>query len=534
MQKVLFITPHLSTGGCPQYLLKKIEMLKDTMDIYVVEHSYLGPAYVVQRNAIISLLPSNNFFSLNEDKSDILSIIEYVSPDIIHFEELSESMFSFEILNKIYCKEGREYFITETTHSSLSDPNTKSFLPDRFIFVSQYSLERYKILNVPSIIWEYPIEIQERIDRNLALKKLDLDPKKMHILNVGLFTPGKNQAEIIEIARECPNIIFHFVGNQASNFEHYWKPLMNNRPSNCIIWGERDDVNLFMQACDLFYFSSRFELNPLVIKEALSYQIPIIMYNLPTYMNAYDNTESIHFINGDKTLTLSLINKFMPEFKYKTKIVHIVSDLNSDIEKQSIDSISLLASEYLEYTIHLNPITEKFDPFFPPVYPGLKPAHFGCFNAFRKAICEDFTEDFDFLIICERDCILEKSIDEIRFLLSRTYKLMLANDILYFSFGDKSDLDNGYLQSDIVQELEDFAYITNKIIGLQFIILSNKGVKFLIRKFKETDWHGMDIWLNIVFSDSQEKMAILNERVTTQIDGVSLIDGSYKNFKKNV
>ena len=29
MQKLLFIAPHLSTGGLPQYLTKKIELLRE-------------------------------------------------------------------------------------------------------------------------------------------------------------------------------------------------------------------------------------------------------------------------------------------------------------------------------------------------------------------------------------------------------------------------------------------------------------------------------------------------------------------------
>jgi hypothetical protein len=37
MQKLLFIAPHLSTGGLPQYLTKKIELLKDIYEIYLVE-----------------------------------------------------------------------------------------------------------------------------------------------------------------------------------------------------------------------------------------------------------------------------------------------------------------------------------------------------------------------------------------------------------------------------------------------------------------------------------------------------------------
>jgi len=36
MKKLLFIAPHLSTGGLPQYLTKKIELLKDEFDVYLV------------------------------------------------------------------------------------------------------------------------------------------------------------------------------------------------------------------------------------------------------------------------------------------------------------------------------------------------------------------------------------------------------------------------------------------------------------------------------------------------------------------
>ncbi len=36
--KVLFITPHLSTGGGPQYLLKKIVQLNNYHDVYCIEY----------------------------------------------------------------------------------------------------------------------------------------------------------------------------------------------------------------------------------------------------------------------------------------------------------------------------------------------------------------------------------------------------------------------------------------------------------------------------------------------------------------
>ena len=53
--KILYITPHLSTGGAPQYLLKKIEFLNNEHDIHVIEYNDYG-AYRVQKNKIIDKL----------------------------------------------------------------------------------------------------------------------------------------------------------------------------------------------------------------------------------------------------------------------------------------------------------------------------------------------------------------------------------------------------------------------------------------------------------------------------------------------
>jgi hypothetical protein len=35
MKKLLYVAPHLSTGGLPQYLTKKIELLKDELEFLI-------------------------------------------------------------------------------------------------------------------------------------------------------------------------------------------------------------------------------------------------------------------------------------------------------------------------------------------------------------------------------------------------------------------------------------------------------------------------------------------------------------------
>ena len=64
-KKILFIAPHLSTGGLPQYLFKKIELIKDEFDVYLVEwNDITGGRLVVQKNKLLELLDKDKFITL--------------------------------------------------------------------------------------------------------------------------------------------------------------------------------------------------------------------------------------------------------------------------------------------------------------------------------------------------------------------------------------------------------------------------------------------------------------------------------------
>lgn len=306
MQKLLYIAPHLSTGGLPQYLTKKIELLKDKFDIYLVEWvDCTGGKLVVQRNKIKDLLPESKFYTLYEDKTELFSIINKIQPDIVHLEEIPEMFMDTKVAEFIYDPR-RKYKIVETSHDSSYDTTQKTFYPDKFMLVSEWQMNQYKDINIPSVLVEYPIEYVDRPDRIEALKKLGLDPEYKHVLHIGLFTPRKNQKEFFEYARALKDekIIFHCVGNQADNFKWYWEPLMQDKPENVVWWNERTDVDNFYQAMDLFLFTSRGtdrdkETMPLVIREAISNQIPILIYNLPVYLNYFNKFDNISYLNFD-------------------------------------------------------------------------------------------------------------------------------------------------------------------------------------------------------------------------------------------
>ena len=304
MQKLLYIAPHLSTGGLPQYLTKKIELIKDDFEIYLIEWvDCTGGRLIVQRNKILNLVDSDKFFTLQEDKNKLFDIINQISPDIIHLEEIPEYFMDDEIARKLYSI-NRNYFIVETSHDSSMNTSNKLFFPDKFMFVSNWQIDQYKNIDIPKTLVEYPIEFIERPNREEALKHLGLDPNKKHVLHIGLYTSRKNQSEFFEYARMFPDIQFHSVGNQADNFKWYWEPLMKNKPENLTWWDERSDVENFYQSMDLFLFTSRGHENdketmPLVIREAISYQIPTLIYNLEVYQNYFDSFNKVNYLEFD-------------------------------------------------------------------------------------------------------------------------------------------------------------------------------------------------------------------------------------------
>ena len=292
MKKLLFVAPHLSTGGLPQYLTKKIELLKDEFDIHLVEWvDCTGGVLVVTRNKVTQLVDPEKFYTLDDNKQRLIDIINDIQPDIIHLEEIPEFFMDDNISQQIYTQD-RNYKIVETSHDSSYNTDNKKFYPDKFMFVSQWQINQYKDLDIPKVLVEYPIEYVERPNREEALKELGLDPNKKHILHVGLYTSRKNQAEFFEYAKALPEYEFHSLGNRADNFKWYWEPLINEQPSNLTWWNERTDVDKFYQAMDLFLFTSRGHENdketmPLVIREAISSQIPVLIYNLVIFLHAF-------------------------------------------------------------------------------------------------------------------------------------------------------------------------------------------------------------------------------------------------------
>jgi len=545
-KKLLSISPHFSTGGGPQVLVKRVELVGELLDVYVVEYNNYSDDYVVQKNRMKKMLSPDHFFTLGENKEEIIDIIKNIDPDYVHFEEIPELFnISHDIATKIYSKD-RKYKIFETTHSSDFNVDEKIFFPDKFLFVSQYNCYKFNKFGIPTEVIEYPVEKKMRDDdiKNASMKKLKLDPKFKHVVNVGLFTPRKNQAYAFDIARKISNlpIKFHFIGNQADNFKAYWEPLLKNKPDNCILWGERDDVDTFLDACDLFLFTSmgfrwNKELNPLVIKEALEHQIPQFIFPLDVYNRKYDTEDTINYMNGDSDIDAGLIKNFLfpreikTDKKYKIRAVHILLE-EDDRKSKSVQQLSELKNYGIDYVQHINkrytktPPTEfcaRHDAVGRIGSYSLRGPHYGNYQSFKKAIFKEFTDDIDFLILFESDCVLNVSIEEFVDKIFMSCDIINSRNIYYMSFGDNRNLRTGEMVSDNHGDVGvDWMYLTKKIIGIQSIMFPKFARDFILRAYETTNWDVTDLMYNEMFSLKTKAIA---PRLTTQIEGVSTIQG---------
>ena len=543
----------MSTGGCPQFVTKKVELLKDFYNVVVVEHDMLAWSYVVQRNRVIDML-GDNFISLSENKEyDLFNAIEDFKPDYIMLEEFPETFMDKHVIKRLYSS-NRPYKIFESTHSSYSKVEWKEFMPDKFIFVSPFSCETFKDIGIPFDLIEYPID-KKVPNKYHSQTSLGLDPEYKHVVNIGLFTRGKNQGYAFEIARLLQDykIKFHFLGNQAVNFVDYWEPIMDTKPDNCIVWGERNDTDTFIQASDVHLFTSNLELNPLAIKESLEYNLPTFIFDLHTYKGKYNNEDNIIFLTGDvredtNQLLISLGFEPLKEKPLNIKVVHLLLDPNepqdisesnwkSTVEKQNL-SIQCWEGMKHKFTSYIKrysivnrtelPVESCKDPSIinsskefknePPV---LTYGHYGAYKAHTQGIYENFDEDVDLLIIAEGDSYTDLSPDEFYNKVIESHNLSNRINAKLVSFAGPCYMTGGEWWN-MTKDHNNWLEVPHFLMGTTYLIMKSERENIL-HNILNTGWHSPDFWLAWNYH-MKSKILVSKEKLVYQKEGYSVLD----------
>ena len=550
MKKLLIITPHLSTGGLPQFLLKKIEILTKEFEVFLIEWDNItGGHLVVQRNKISDIL-GHNLVTLYDDKDMVLNIIKDIRPSIIHFEEFPETFISYSILDQIFLdiKSDLGYVITVTTHGTLFINGDKKYFADKTMFVSKVNYSQYHDITNSNEVIEF--EVNKNISRDEKLIELDLDPEYIHIMNVGLFNRNKNQSEAFEYAKllNDKKVKFHFFGNMAGNFADYWEPLINNKPDNCIIWDERNDLYKFYSCMDLFLFTSKLENRPLSVIEALSNDMEVLMYNLPNYGGEFSKYENVRYLTDSLEQNVDIIKEIfnlnkenkndkvieevqtnltgLEKSERKISAYHMLTDIDTDREVSSMISLTQLKRYGINYKTCINKRYTELPPIETCEYPEkvsmepggkLTPGHYGCYLAHKGAFYEGINSDSDYILIFECDCVIDVTYIDFIEKINLACDVLDKTDLLMFSFG----FHNG---SHILEQNTEY-WVVNKFYGAHAYLIPKKSFGIIKDMYETCKWNVTD--LLFVEKLDQYKTGIFEVPPTKQAAGYSILDKIY-------
>jgi glycosyltransferase involved in cell wall biosynthesis len=272
--RLLCILPHCSTGGCPQYFLTKLRVLRTAYDVYVVEWSFQGAQFSTQRNQIRMLC--KEFIEFDDARhQDLYALVEDLKPEVIHFEELPSMYSRPETLHRLH-DEGR-YRIFHTSHCSIKQVIRSR--PEKYVFPSAAQVAMYG----EGEVLEHPV-----------MDKFYAGAPSRDVLCLGILSAHKNQKYVCELARKMPDVQFHFCGATAPNFRDYWKDFLP-KPltvpgerygfANCTFYGECGPGTLegLYRRCPVLLHASTLECLPLVFSEALSHGTAVLANWLPIY-----------------------------------------------------------------------------------------------------------------------------------------------------------------------------------------------------------------------------------------------------------
>lgn len=218
----------------------------------------------------------------------------------------------------------------------------------------------------------------------------------------------------------------------------------------------------------------------------------------------------------------------------KIKLVHILTEIDTEREQESIKSLSPLGNMGISYIQQINQRYsgddwKKIPAVTQSAFTNHGPGHYGAFQSFKKAILDNFSDDIEALVLCECDCVLVCDHAEFVHKLKEGLEFLNQKNAYYLSLGSR--YVNGHLQSPYIefdQENPNF-YITNKIILAHCVVIPQSSRQIILNALENLSWDSPDIWFNEAFwSIGVSRFAIIKERLAVQHQGFSLIDNVWK------
>jgi hypothetical protein len=270
----------------------------------------------------------------------------------------------------------------------------------------------------------------------------------------------------------------------------------------------------------------------------------IIKHEHPTL--GYSHSESVHREEEKKheSIDKEIYERRKSRFfdivtDKKIKIVHLLlkplEGIYSKKQNQSIECFSNIKQYVLSYTQQFSfpnvtelPIETCADPGFIREAPDdngvwLSYGHYGAYQAHKRAILEEFSEDLDALIVVEGDVVFDINPADMASRFYDAYEFAEKHDGSFITFGNVGfGLGSEASVKDTTVKIGNYTKIDH-FVSAHCYMITRKERASIQYKLHNEKWHAWDIWL---YWNYDKKVPIFrtSEPLVYEPEGFSMID----------
>lgn len=311
----------------------------------VVSKSGVGKAMSMQKEALLA-----NGVEVTENSED--------SYDVVHINTIFPSDYRMAKRAK---KEGKkvvyhahstkEDFHNSFTGSNLIAPLFKKWimkcyrLGDIILTPTEYSKTLLKGYGIENPVYAISNGVDTSLfSKNILAredfrKKYGLRQDDKVIMSVGLYFERKGILDFVELAEQMPEYKFIWFGYTPDiQIPSKVRRAVHKSLTNLIFAGyvpKEELINAY-SSCDLFFFPSYEETEGIVVLEALSSEIPVLLRDIPVYENWLENRKDVYKGKTNKefsSLIKDILEKRLPVLTWNGRKRALERDVNCQARK---------------------------------------------------------------------------------------------------------------------------------------------------------------------------------------------------------
>lgn len=311
----------------------------------VVSKSGVGKAMSMQKEALLA-----NGVEVTENSED--------SYDVVHINTIFPSDYRMAKRAK---KEGKkvvyhahstkEDFQNSFTGSNLIAPLFKKWimkcyrLGDIILTPTEYSKTLLKGYGIENPVYAISNGVDTSLfSKNILAredfrKKYGLRQDDKVIMSVGFYFERKGILDFVELAEQMPEYKFIWFGYTPDiQIPSKVRRAVHKSLTNLIFAGyvpKEELINAY-SSCDLFFFPSYEETEGIVVLEALSSEIPVLLRDIPVYENWLENRKDVYKGKTNKefsSLIKDILEKRLPVLTWNGRKRALERDVNCQARK---------------------------------------------------------------------------------------------------------------------------------------------------------------------------------------------------------